>query len=470
MNYSENNLMFIRKPVLAALIMVLFSGILTAQQETRKLRFTLEDFRNGMVKLVEYYGQDRITVDSVVVDEEGRGVFILDDSYKPGMYRIQTKNGRGGIDVIYNHEDIDLLVKGYFILDSVVVYESDENKVFYEYIRIKNSFENRLSLLEPVVMYYPVEEDFYGIAEKEYLKLEKDYTAFLDSLFALEGITIAPTVIRWDQLPDLEPGEMDPDLRAYYRNHYFDNVSPDDTVMIRTPVLPVRIIDYLSLFVMPGISREAQENEFIAGVDALMQWCSGNGTMQEVVINYLIDGFQLYGFEKVMTHIVENYVLNNSCVAEQEQEKLRFRIEGFKKMAVGNTVPDFELKDVNGDWIKLSGVDKDYILLVFWSSWCPHCADIMPGLNELYDRFGANVEFIGVSVDEKRGEWIAAVEEKGIDWPNVAELKGWDGKVVTEYYVYATPTLLLLDNALRIVAKPAGMDELVRELENLEQQ
>lgn len=463
-NYSS---IFFRVFTIVATVMVTIGSCLMAQNGNNTLEFRMDAFMNGQVKLVEYYGHDRITVDSIMVDEEGRGVFIMNDSYSPGMYRIQTNNARGGIDIIYNNEDIDLLIKGYFIHDSVKVYKSKENKVFYSYIRAKNSYENRLSLLEPVVMYYPEGEEFFSLAEKEYLKLEQEYTRYLDSLLNLEGISIAPTIIRWDQLPDLEPGEMDPDLRAYYRNHYFDNVSPDDTVMIRTPVLPVRIIDFLSLYVMPGISREMQEEEFMAGVDALMEWCSPNGSMQEVIINYLIDGFQIYGFEKVITHLVENYVLNNSCVAEQEQEKLKFRIEGFKKMAIGNKAPDFELKDVNGERLKLSGTGKDNVLLVFWSSWCPHCADMMPDLNELYVQYQDRVEFIGVSVDEKKGEWLAAVEDKKLEWPNVAELKGWDGKVATEYYIYATPTLILLDADLNIVAKPGGMDELIKELEKL---
>jgi hypothetical protein len=45
-------------------------------------------------------------------------------------------------------------------------------------------------------------------------------------------------------------------------------------------------------------------------------------------------------------------------------------------------------------------------------------------------------------------------------WTNVAELKGWDGKIIQEYYVYATPTFLLLDQNLRVKAKPTGLAEL----------
>lgn len=452
--------------VMISSLLITPQGSLNAQNGPDSLRFRLTAAGGVKVKLVEYFGHDRIVVDSVFLDDQGRGVFLMDDSHQPGMYRLEV-NRNAGLDVIYNKRDLDITIRGYFRLDSVEVAGSEENRVFFDYINKKNSYENRLSLLEPVVMYYPPGTEFYPVAEREYLKLEEEYNTYIDSVTSLDHLSIAPTVIRWDQLPDLEVGEMNPQLREFYRKHYFESVSSDDTVMIRTPVLPVRIIDYLSLYVMPGISRESQEQEFISGVDALMDWSEPNPSMQEVVINYLIDGFQMYGFEKVMTHLVENYVLDNTCVSDQEQDKLRTRIEGFRKMAVGNTVPDFGLTGSEGEAVRLSETGKGHTLLVFWASWCPHCKQMLPGLNSLYDEFGGSVEFLGVSVDSDRGEWIAALEESAVDWPNAAELKGWEGQVVAEYYIYATPTLLLLDSDRKIVAKPGDLNELRAELKKL---
>ena len=96
-NYSST---FFRVSSVIAAVMFSLGGCLMAQDGNNTLEFRMDAFRNGQVKLVEYYGHDRITVDSVMVDEEGRGVFLMNDSYNPGMYRIQTNKGRGGIDVI----------------------------------------------------------------------------------------------------------------------------------------------------------------------------------------------------------------------------------------------------------------------------------------------------------------------------------------------------------------------------------
>jgi len=52
------------------------------------------------------------------------------------------------------------------------------------------------------------------------------------------------------------------------------------------------------------------------------------------------------------------------------------------------------------------------------------------------------------------------LEKNELRWANVAELEGWDGKIIQQYYVYATPTFLLIDPNLRIRSKPTGLAEL----------
>jgi thiol-disulfide isomerase/thioredoxin len=273
---------------------------------------------------------------------------------------------------------------------------------------------------------------------------------------------VVHTIIQWGQLPDIDIAQLNEPMRQYYRDHYFDPVSPSDSMIIHTPILPGRIIDYLSLYVTPGTSREEQEEAFIRAVDGLMAWSAKEKPIRDAIVNFLIDGFQMYGFETVLTHLVENYVLDNSCVSDQEEDKLRKRIEGFRLLAVGKTAPDFTMETDQGNSFTLSSSEGKLKLLVFWASWCPHCMDLMPGLNILMDQYESDqVNLVTISIDSEKKEWLKALEEKELDYQNLCDLKGWDSPVVSEYYVYATPTLLLLDENLKIVAKPSGIPELM---------
>ena len=210
-----------------------------------------------------------------------------------------------------------------------------------------------------------------------------------------------------------------------------------------------------------------QEDDFIQGIDALMFFFQDNKRLEEVMVNYMIDGFQHYGFERVLTYLVENYVLDQACVSDQEEEKLRLRIEGFKRMSVGKTAPDFVVPDTAGDLVSLSDIKQEYTLVIFWASWCPHCSAMMPELNKLYGRYNDKVEMIGISVDEDREAWLEAVNSLHLAFVNASELNGWDSPVIQDYYIYATPTFFLLDSNRKILAKPMNLSDLAGAIEEV---
>lgn len=42
------------------------------------------------------------------------------------------------------------------------------------------------------------------------------------------------------------------------------------------------------------------------------------------------------------------------------------------------------MADKNENLIDLSKIRSDEILLVFYASWCPHCQELVPQLNEFF--------------------------------------------------------------------------------------
>ena len=98
--------------------------------------------------------------------------------------------------------------------------------------------------------------------------------------------------------------------------------------------------------------------------------------------------------------------------------------------------------------------------MFFWSYECPHCQESIPGMKKLAQQFSENAKVIAISVDSDEEAWEKAVSDNALDWINISDLKGWDGKIVNDYYIYATPTILVLDKNLKILAKPTGVKEL----------
>ncbi len=148
-----------------------------------------------------------------------------------------------------------------------------------------------------------------------------------------------------------------------------------------------------------------------------------------------------------------------------------------RKMAVGNMAPEiqmpqqglFDLNTAEGTVIpagetqmKLSNINAEYTLVLFWASWCPHCESLLSVLKGVYDEYrDEGLEILAISIDKERTEWQNAISKEQYRWINYSELAGWeDCKTAKEYGVWSTPRMYLLDRDKRIIAKPLTVEEL----------
>ena len=64
-------------------------------------------------------------------------------------------------------------------------------------------------------------------------------------------------------------------------------------------------------------------------------------------------------------------------------------------------------------------------------------------------------------MDNNREDWLNFVRTNNLNWINVNDPAGWSGKASMDYSVYATPSMFLVDEEKKIIAKPMDVDELI---------
>lgn len=429
------------------------------EKEEYELQFRVAKNAGSVATLLAYYGEGLEKIDSARFDSQNTVKFIVPNTLPAGMYRLSFGKRRF-LNFIFNREDVSLKTHANYPVDSMEVLVSQENQLLYGYMHRTQAVESKVRLLIPLLMQYPQDSEFYSQIQEEYGSITSAYQDFFNEMQEIFPETFATKYLRFAHNEFPHPHLNDREQRLYLQEHFLDNADFTDTILLRSDVIPQKIITYLSFFRNQEFSPDKQSELFITAIDRILERAAADQTMFEFAVQYLIKGFEKYKYEKVLIHLGEKYVPEISCVNENLKTDMQERIARFNRVSAGKKAPDFELTSSEGNKISLSRIDSEYTLVVFWASWCPHCENLLEKLRKFKQKHKDRVQIIAISVDENAQDYEKALAEHNYPWTNCAELNGWEGKTVEAYNVYATPMLFLLDRQKQIVGKPLSIEKL----------
>ncbi|MBS6956144.1 MAG: redoxin family protein [Enterocloster asparagiformis] len=118
-------------------------------------------------------------------------------------------------------------------------------------------------------------------------------------------------------------------------------------------------------------------------------------------------------------------------------------MDGSEMMNSGSLAPDFEMMDLNGNTVRLSGLRGEKVYLKYWASWCPIC---LGGLEDINTLSGEDNGFriLTIVAPGQKGEkgmedfktWFSGVENT----ENITVLFDTDGAYGAQAGVRGYPT------------------------------
>lgn len=442
----------------------------------------IANYANQPLHLYKLYGDTLFLVDSTNTGNNGEFVFANEAK---GMYKIALQK-KQFFFILNNGKPIEIKASFHpskfennIAANDITVLKSEENKQLYEFQRLQNQLNVANYFLIQMMRLYPLTDPYHEQIENEYFHRYKAMDEFIKNrMKAKQAAHDLSLKIALAYYQPVNPDWKQPDTwrDSIIAQHYFDYFNPADSFYLQTNILPEKMDIYMSLKTNKRDAFNQPINDEMIAAFAAKEFLDKtriNSQNFEFCFSYLLEGFKKQHLDSSFLYLYDTYTKPQSENCETSfaiSEPIKEQADRLRDIRTGSVAPDFEI----GENLRLSSINSEYTLLLFWASWCPYCTEEVPEVKEVVNDFNSEhinkgkLLTVAISLDTDKEQWQKFVNENNLfSFLNFSELKGWKSEVVKKYNVYATPTMFLLDKDKKIIAKPETIQQLKNNLSTL---
>lgn len=457
------------------LFIVFFISITLAAQDSIVIKGQFKNNSRLTQVVMKKFGVGEFVVGVFPIDKEtGNFTIITPINIEKGIYRLQYSqlSETDYIDLIINGQDraiefsLDVLNEGATRLPVYLV--SNENKSWISFIQNYDAIKSHIQPLAQFLASYPADKDrIYQTVYKEYYTKIKELQDFKSNYLSLTPYYWAKQMALFEVDYFTNPKEHIRIQQYNFHQNFWDLKPTSDSKLINTPLYTQAILNYLQYYMNPdfGFTQQETIEGFKKSVDKIVTLFSGTQETKEFVIKYLQLGFKEIGQEEVLQYIDEKYKnFIDQCQNDQDKTAFEKRMAGYAAMKPGSLAPEIKFFMENKE-VGLQDLNSKFVVVAFWASWCPNCEQQMPLLQD-YLLKEKELSVVAVSLDEDKSLYAEAIK-KYQNMYHVNDYKKWDGDYVASYFIYGSPTFILLDAERKIVGKYTAVTDVINTLSSL---
>jgi thiol-disulfide isomerase/thioredoxin len=409
------------------------------------------------LKLEGFNGLSTYPISKTTIDDKGNFKLSYTQRDLGVGYLISADNEV--LYVILSGEDIVINGEALSYLETIKIVNGKENKAFEKYAKEHSKREQALSgwvYLEKIYSsdsLFLTQKSLSYVIQNEKNRINQDDEAFLDNLPKGSYVSwFLPTrklLSSVSTIAQYRTEQIPATLAAFRKLDY------SDTRLYKSGFFKEAIENHFWLIENCGKSLDSVFVEMKLSIDAMVATLVKSESILNEVTNYLFDLLEKHSLFQASEYLALKVLNESSCFLNANLVK---QLEIYRIMKKGNVAPDmvFEKKFFSNPSEEISNfaaLKCDYTLVVFGASWCPKCTEELPEIATFYDKWKARgIEVVYIALEDDQKSFIDFTAN--FPFRSYCDLKKWNSKIVTDYYVFATPTLFLLNNKREIVLRP----------------
>lgn len=435
------------------LIICLYSNGLLAQS----IKGQFLQLANQLIKLDGFNGFKTYAISSTSADEKGNFTLNYSGADYGVAYLMASDNKP--LFVILSGENIELKGEALNYNETIQTIKGVENQAFAIYAKAHAKREQALSAWLYLQKMYTTDSLFLNqIKAKQAIVAEKKRILVEDEAFIKQ--LPQDSYVRWylpmrglissaAMIAQYRPEEVDATIQS------FRNIDYADSRLYKSGLFKDAIENHILLIENSGRPLEQVYREMEISIDAMLAFLLKDDKKLNEASDFLFGFLESRSLFQVSEYFALKLLNEKNCTLETT---LARQLESYRAMKMSNIAPEIlfdknKFSNTSQSLEKLSDIKSAFTLLVFGASWCPKCSEELPELAKRYAQWkekGVELVFIALEEDKPSFENFT----KAFPFVSYSDFKKWDSQMVSDYYVFATPTMFLLDQNRKIILRP----------------
>lgn len=457
-------------------IAVVLISLQSFAQSGYKLNFKIKGLKDTTAYLGHYFAESTYLDDTARVDKQGAFVFDGKKALPQGVYMLVI-GPKGKIskifDLVVGHDQEFLLETDTsdFISHMKVTGDVD-NKLFFENILFNKSRHEEASPYIKVLEDSTLAEDKKIKARAEFQKINQKVLVYQDGIIEKNGSTVTARLLKATKQiivpdpPKKANGNIDSTFQLrYYRTHFFDYFDLADEAMLRMPkpFYQEKVKEYLEKLFLP------QPDTIMNAIDALVAKAKKTQETYKYMVFTCLVTYQnpeIMGLDEVYVRIYDKYFATGEMdfwANAPFKKSIKEYADKVRRAMIGRAAPNLIMQDQNLQPKSIYEIKKKYTVVFFFDPECGHCRKESPKLVEFYNKnkLKYDLEVFAVASDSSMKKMRDYIKEMKMPWITVNGPRSYTKEHFSLlYFTESFPTIYILDDKKKILARKIPVDKI----------